>query len=151
MNLNEKRGKKGRKKKRGRREAKKRETEETRMADRVVNDGPAKCTWNPAAEKRAALTDPHDHEDGLAERPKILPNILSHIGKTPLVRLNRIPQSAGVKCEVLVKCEYFNAGGSVKVCGELFPFFLSSKSRLLSLFSSYFPGCIAAILLTRFF
>ncbi|KAK2707854.1 hypothetical protein QYM36_015509, partial [Artemia franciscana] len=45
---------------------------------------------------------------------KILPNILSHVGRTPLVRLNRIPQSMGIKCEVLVKCEFFNAGGSVK-------------------------------------
>lgn len=40
--------------------------------------------------------------------------ILDHIGNTPLVRLNKIPQAAGVECEILAKCEYFNAGGSVK-------------------------------------
>uniref|UniRef100_A0A1I8GUQ0 Cystathionine beta-synthase n=1 Tax=Macrostomum lignano TaxID=282301 RepID=A0A1I8GUQ0_9PLAT len=34
--------------------------------------------------------------------PKILSNILQHIGNTPLVRLN------------MAKCEFFNAGGSVK-------------------------------------
>jgi len=39
---------------------------------------------------------------------------LQNIGNTPLVRLNKIPQSLGVKCEVLAKCEFFNAGGSVK-------------------------------------
>ena len=45
---------------------------------------------------------------------KILDSILDQIGNTPLVRLNRIPQSAGLECEILAKCEYFNAGGSVK-------------------------------------
>ncbi|KAI0181202.1 cystathionine beta-synthase [Hypoxylon sp. FL1284] len=36
------------------------------------------------------------------------------IGNTPLVRLNKIPQSFGVECEVYAKVELFNAGGSVK-------------------------------------
>ncbi|KAK5989731.1 Cystathionine beta-synthase [Cladobotryum mycophilum] len=32
----------------------------------------------------------------------------------PLVRLNKIPQSLGIECEVYAKTELFNAGGSVK-------------------------------------
>ena len=36
------------------------------------------------------------------------------IGNTPLVRLNKTPQSYGVECEVYAKVELFNAGGSVK-------------------------------------
>lgn len=44
----------------------------------------------------------------------ILDTIVDHIGGTPLVRLNRIPQSLGIKAQVLAKCEFFNAGGSVK-------------------------------------
>lgn len=36
------------------------------------------------------------------------------IGKTPMVRLNSIPQSLGIEATVYAKCEYFNAGGSVK-------------------------------------
>ena len=42
----------------------------------------------------------------------MLENILAGIGKTPMVRLNRVvePDSA----EVLVKCEYLNPGGSIK-------------------------------------
>jgi cystathionine beta-synthase len=36
------------------------------------------------------------------------------IGNTPLVRLNRIPQSLGIEAEVYAKVELFNAGGSVK-------------------------------------
>jgi len=48
------------------------------------------------------------------KQPRILNSILEAVGNTPLVRLNKIPQSLGVECEVLVKCEWFNAGGSVK-------------------------------------
>jgi cystathionine beta-synthase len=40
--------------------------------------------------------------------------ILENIGYTPLVRLNKIPKQEGVQCEILAKCEFFNAGGSVK-------------------------------------
>ncbi len=56
--------------------------------------------------------------------------MLSHIGGTPLVRINRIAAAEGLKCEVckctiiiirslidyflVAKCEFFNAGGSVK-------------------------------------
>ncbi|KAI5839164.1 tryptophan synthase beta subunit-like PLP-dependent enzyme [Morchella snyderi] len=43
-----------------------------------------------------------------------LNNITEHIGDTPLVRLNRVPQSLGIKATVYAKCEFFNAGGSVK-------------------------------------
>ena len=39
---------------------------------------------------------------------------LGAIGDTPLIKLNKIPKSFGVKCTVLAKCEFFNAGGSVK-------------------------------------
>ncbi|WAR06099.1 CBS-like protein [Mya arenaria] len=41
-------------------------------------------------------------------------SVLDNIGNTPLVRLNRLPASEGIQCEVLAKCEFFNAGGSVK-------------------------------------
>ncbi|KAI1743809.1 putative cystathionine beta-synthase [Xylaria scruposa] len=36
------------------------------------------------------------------------------IGNTPLVRLNKIPQSLGIQCQVFAKVELFSAGGSVK-------------------------------------
>lgn len=39
-------------------------------------------------------------------------NILETIGKTPLVRLNKI--SAHLDCTIYAKCEFFNPGGSVK-------------------------------------
>jgi cystathionine beta-synthase len=43
---------------------------------------------------------------------KILDSILDSIGQTPLVRLRHIGRETG--CELLAKCEYLNAGGSVK-------------------------------------
>ena len=39
-------------------------------------------------------------------------NILEAIGKTPLVKLNRV--TAGCKAEIYAKCDYLNLGGSVK-------------------------------------
>ncbi len=42
----------------------------------------------------------------------ILENILSAIGKTPIVKVNRL--NSDLSCELFVKCEYLNAGGSVK-------------------------------------
>ncbi|CAG5131777.1 unnamed protein product, partial [Candidula unifasciata] len=47
-------------------------------------------------------------------QPKILPNILYHIGDTPLVRINHITKKEGIECEMLAKCEFYNAAGSVK-------------------------------------
>jgi cystathionine beta-synthase len=46
--------------------------------------------------------------------PKICDTVLDHVGNTPLVRINRIGKAEGVECEILAKCEFFNAGGSVK-------------------------------------
>lgn len=76
----------------------------------MATDGPLKCTWNINGSTQPS---PHVHRE-LKPQPKILDSILDHIGNTPLVRLNRIPKEDGVVCEVLAKCEFFNAGGSVK-------------------------------------
>ncbi|KAL6239185.1 hypothetical protein BDW75DRAFT_152765 [Aspergillus navahoensis] len=46
--------------------------------------------------------------------PVALDAITQHIGNTPLVRLNKLPQSLGIDATVYAKLEYFNAGGSVK-------------------------------------
>jgi len=42
----------------------------------------------------------------------IIDNILQAIGKTPIVKLNKVSQN--LECELYGKCEFFNAGGSVK-------------------------------------
>ena len=43
---------------------------------------------------------------------KILNNILEAIGNTPIVKLNRV--GVDLDCNMLVKCEFFNSGGSLK-------------------------------------
>ncbi|KAJ0005546.1 hypothetical protein NQD34_015440, partial [Periophthalmus magnuspinnatus] len=73
-------------------------------------DLPSKCTWRLGA---SLSQSPHFHSLR-TKAPKILPDILWQIGDTPLVRLNKIPKDYGLKCELLAKCEFFNAGGSIK-------------------------------------
>lgn len=70
-----------------------------------------KCTYDPKNLKDQQ--DPHNHIPH-APRPKICSSIFDAIGNTPLVRLNKIPQDYGLKCEILVKCENMNPCGSVK-------------------------------------
>ncbi|XP_021453541.2 cystathionine beta-synthase [Oncorhynchus mykiss] len=73
-------------------------------------DLPSRCTWKLGM---SSAESPHCHSTK-TEAPRILPNILRRIGDTPLVRMNKIPKAFGLKCELLAKCEFFNAGGSVK-------------------------------------
>ncbi|GAA5837164.1 hypothetical protein JCM11251_005273 [Rhodosporidiobolus azoricus] len=47
-------------------------------------------------------------------RPPIHDSVLSLVGHTPLVRLDRIAQEEGLQCNLLAKVEGFSAGGSVK-------------------------------------
>jgi cystathionine beta-synthase len=68
-----------------------------------------KCTWH------LGTTEPNPHSSHpRVPRPKILPDILSNIGETPMVKINKISAKEGLKCELFAKCEFFNAGGSVK-------------------------------------
>jgi cysteine synthase A len=52
-----------------------------------------------------------DHKPG---RGRIYDSITETIGDTPLVRMARMPRSAGVKADLLFKLEFFNPIGSVK-------------------------------------
>ncbi|XP_053312796.1 cystathionine beta-synthase isoform X2 [Spea bombifrons] len=70
----------------------------------------SKCTWAPG---RPQTDSPHRRVE-VTPSPHVLPNILHRIGDTPLVRINQIGKKYGLKCELLAKCEFFNAGGSVK-------------------------------------
>ena len=44
----------------------------------------------------------------------VLGSITEQIGHTPMVRLNKLPQSLGIEATIYAKLEFFNAGGSVK-------------------------------------
>ncbi|GAB0094417.1 Cystathionine beta-synthase [Sergentomyia squamirostris] len=76
----------------------------------VRPDLPSRCTWSVGKDKTGS---PHTQWK-FTERPKVMPNILHAIGHTPLVKLNHIPQAEGIECDMYVKCEFLNPGGSVK-------------------------------------
>jgi len=49
------------------------------------------------------------------QRPtKIGDSALDYVGNTPMIRLDRLRKVLGIEAEMLGKCEYFSAGGSVK-------------------------------------
>lgn len=54
----------------------------------------------------------NDSNNNSAHPYRIYDSVMDAIGGTPLIKLNRI--SDKLDCEMLVKCEFFNAGGSVK-------------------------------------
>ena len=68
-----------------------------------------KCTWS--LDTTAVCPHPSNMQQ---PRLSLMPSILDNIGNTPLVQINKISRKEGLKCQMLVKCEFFNAGGSIK-------------------------------------
>ncbi|XP_065841452.1 cystathionine beta-synthase-like [Oscarella lobularis] len=85
-------------------------TSESLPAGWIRPDKRSECTWKLGSDPSSS---PHHHEKP-TRRPDVLPTILNFVGNTPLVQINKIGKSLGLKCRLLAKCEYFNAGGSVK-------------------------------------
>jgi len=81
-----------------------------RPEDFVRPDLPSRCTWSLNADKTKS---PHTR-DLPRKHVGIMPTVLYNIGNTPLIRINKINKTEGVECDMLAKCEFFNAGGSVK-------------------------------------
>ncbi|XP_060531256.1 cystathionine beta-synthase-like [Cylas formicarius] len=77
----------------------------------AVPDAPKKCLWKESLGKN--IPSPHTRENW-KHNYKIYPDVLSLIGNTPMVKLNKIPKEYGLTCNVFVKCEFLNPGGSVK-------------------------------------
>ncbi|MCI4393697.1 hypothetical protein PGIGA_G00160470 [Pangasianodon gigas] len=74
------------------------ESTETDIEKWIRPDLPSKCTWSLGA----PLTDsPHLHALRTND-PSILPNILRKIGDTPMVRINKINKTYGLKCELCI-------------------------------------------------
>jgi len=86
---------------------------------------PSRSSSSSSGKKRAAASSssPGDDEQQQQQQEQqerrrerrwngICDDVLDAIGDTPLVRLNRV--GSELPCEFLVKCEFFNAGGSVK-------------------------------------
>jgi cystathionine beta-synthase len=78
---------------------------------KVRQEDGQKCTWFPGTTEE----NPHPRcPRNKNIRDQIMPDILYNIGETPCVRINKIGKSAGLKCDLVAKCEFFNSGGSVK-------------------------------------
>lgn len=77
----------------------------------VRPDLESRCTWRLGLDRSLS---PHNHIPQRRHLSKIMPNILSAIGCTPMVEMNNIPKSFGIQCKMLAKCEFLNPGGSVK-------------------------------------
>lgn len=71
-------------------------------------DLPSKCRWHLGTTEKS----PHHHYR--KTRKPILKSVLDAIGDTPMVHLERLQKEYNIKCDLLAKCEFFNAGGSVK-------------------------------------
>ena len=69
----------------------------------------SRCKWSLGATEAC----PHSSAKN-QERLPIMPSILDNIGNTPLVQINKIAAKENIKCQMLAKCEFFNAGGSIK-------------------------------------
>jgi len=80
------------------------------MSTPTKSEGPIKCTWHLGGNNAPS---PHAYKP-TNKTDKIMDTILENIGATPLVRINKIGKEDGLNCQILAKCEYFNAGGSVK-------------------------------------
>lgn len=80
------------------------------MSTQTRTEGPVKCTWHLGGNNGPS---PHAVKPTV-RNTKIMDTILENIGNTPLVRINKIGKEQGINCQLLAKCEYFNAGGSVK-------------------------------------
>jgi cystathionine beta-synthase len=74
-----------------------------------LNNIATNCAWKLGEKQQGEC--PHIMNP-YKPRPKILSSILENIGDTPMIKLNRVCKNKPY--ELLAKCEFFNAGGSVK-------------------------------------
>merc|ERR1719263_1987563 len=62
---------------------------------------PRPATYAPAIQRQVRPT-------------KIGNSVLEYIGNTPMINCSRLVKHLGLDCQIIAKCEYFSAGGSVK-------------------------------------
>ena len=70
------------------------------------------CKWKLGDPTNDAKC-PHNREKR-DHTKKIKDSIVDCVGNTPMVKINNITAKEGIECEMLVKCEFMNPGGSVK-------------------------------------
>jgi cysteine synthase len=70
------------------------------------------CSWNSIRQYPDPTEVLETHQSTLILMGRIYNNIVETVGRTPLVRLNKV--TAGLDATILLKCEFFNPLGSVK-------------------------------------
>lgn len=70
--------------------------------------------WSELSTCRWQTWKEHTHRHYDLTNQTVFPDVLHAIGQTPLIKLNRIPNDEGLKCNVYAKVEFFNPGGSIK-------------------------------------
>ena len=74
-------------------------------------DSISKCPWKSEA-SIAQRIGPHVSAPRKPHK-LIKDSILDHIGDSPMIRINKIASKEGIVCDLVAKCEMFNAAGSV--------------------------------------
>lgn len=98
----------------------KRDQNENPMFSAEAVGWPSRCKWSLEHSTQDVLENedyPHFHAKpsfAVNRSVQIHDSILDLIGQTPLIRANNLAKHYGIKCELLLKCEYFNPGGSIK-------------------------------------
>eukprot|EP01100_Stratorugosa_tubuloviscum_P009336 TRINITY_DN390_c0_g2_i1.p1 TRINITY_DN390_c0_g2~~TRINITY_DN390_c0_g2_i1.p1 ORF type:complete len:513 (-),score=236.93 TRINITY_DN390_c0_g2_i1:133-1671(-) len=84
----------------------------TSFESAITAENPLKCKWSLQNKQPS----PHHHVPYTPTKKynTILDSVLDHIGSTPIVRLARLSKQENLEYELLAKCEFFNAGGSLK-------------------------------------
>lgn len=77
-------------------------------------DKPHGCTYEEAL-KNPSIVCPHTSNVKPARNSNTINrNVLDMIGNTPLVKLDNLTKDYKINCNLYAKCEFFNAGGSIK-------------------------------------
>lgn len=79
--------------------------------DVYTMDSTPKCPWQNEASATQRV-GPHISAPR-APQKLIKESILDQIGDSPMIRINKISSKEGIVCDLVAKCEMFNAAGSV--------------------------------------
>ena len=71
------------------------------------------CEWK-RGDGNSDVKCPHVREEYRDGNNKIKDSVLDCVGNTPMIRINNLTKAEGIECELLVKAEFLNPGGSVK-------------------------------------
>eukprot|EP00922_Rhytidocystis_sp_ex-Travisia-forbesii_P046524 GHVS01069343.1.p1 GENE.GHVS01069343.1~~GHVS01069343.1.p1 ORF type:complete len:573 (+),score=117.25 GHVS01069343.1:104-1822(+) len=82
-------------------------------------NGLTKCTWTPSAPPDSSphwrmVEERRTLRNDKQRKAVILDSVLDYVGNTPMIRLKRFAEHHGLKCDLVGKCDFFSAGGSVK-------------------------------------